>query len=86
MLKESTSEREVRLELAQRKTSKPEQVKVLIDNVILAIKLNASMLYMYVHEINDRIAKYINLPESWQKLRMRICGIHKHCCQSANFK
>ena len=70
MLKESTSEREVRLELAQRKTSKPEQVKVLIDNVILAIKLNASMLY--VEEINDRVAKYINLPESWQKLRNRI--------------
>jgi len=41
MLTESQTEREVRMELAQRKTSKPEQVKVLIDSIILAIKLNA---------------------------------------------
>lgn len=64
MLTESASDRELRLEVAQRKISKPEQVKVLIDNVLLAIKLNASMLS--VQEIHSHIAKYVQLPDSWR--------------------
>jgi hypothetical protein len=38
-------------------------VKVLIDNVILAIKINASMLS--IQDIHDRLAKYTTIPESW---------------------
>uniref|UniRef100_A0A8C5P6F9 Uncharacterized protein n=1 Tax=Leptobrachium leishanense TaxID=445787 RepID=A0A8C5P6F9_9ANUR len=64
MFTESASDREQRLEVAQRKISKPEQVKILIDNVILAIKLNASMLS--VQEIHAHVAKYVQLPESWR--------------------
>lgn len=64
MFAESASDREQRLEVAQRKIPKPEQVKVLIDNVMLAIKLNTSMLS--VQEIHAHVANYIPLSESWR--------------------
>ena len=50
--------------MAQRKISKPEQVKILIENVTLAIKLNTSMLS--VQEIHAHVAEYVQLPESWR--------------------
>jgi hypothetical protein len=37
--------------------------KVLVDNVILEIKVNASMLS--VQDIPDHLAKYTTIPESW---------------------
>lgn len=47
-----------------KKISDPEQVKVLIDNILLAIKMNASMLS--VQQIHDHMAKYASIPESWR--------------------
>jgi hypothetical protein len=38
-------------------------IKVLIDNVILAIKINTSMLS--IQDIHDHLAKYTTIPESW---------------------
>ena len=39
-------------------------VKVLIDNVVLAIKMNASMLS--VQDIHDHVAKYVTILENWR--------------------
>jgi hypothetical protein len=38
-------------------------VKILIDNVILAIKVNTSMLS--IQNIHDQLAKYTAIPKSW---------------------
>jgi hypothetical protein len=38
-------------------------VKVLIDNVIIAMKMNASMLS--IQDIHDNLAKNTTIPESW---------------------
>ncbi len=40
------------------------QVKILIDNVLLAISMNASMLA--VQDIHDHLSKYVSIPESWR--------------------
>lgn len=50
--------------MEERKRSTSDLVKVLIDSVILAIKLNASMLS--VQDIHEHIAKYVKIPESWR--------------------
>jgi hypothetical protein len=39
-------------------------VKVLIDNVILVIKINASMLSL--QDIHEQLAKYTTIPEIWR--------------------
>ena len=39
-------------------------VKVLIDNVVLAIKMTASMLSM--QDIHDHVARYVTIPENWR--------------------
>ena len=57
LLKESPQEKE-------RKRSKPDVIKALIDNVLLAIKMNNSL--NSVLDINDHLSKYINLPDSWR--------------------
>jgi len=44
-----------------RKQSNSDQVKVLIDNVLLSIQMNNSILS--IQEINNHMAKYITLPE-----------------------
>lgn len=64
LLRESTKDREKRNELSLVKKSNPEQVKVLIDNILLAINMNASMLS--VQQIHDHMAKYVSIPESWR--------------------
>ncbi|XP_015272828.1 PREDICTED: uncharacterized protein LOC107115600 [Gekko japonicus] len=46
------------------KWSGSEEVKILIDNVLLAVKLNVSMLS--VQEIHDHMAKYVKIPASWR--------------------
>ena len=53
-----------RNELSHKNKSDPEQVKVLIDNILLAIKMNASLLS--VQQIHDHMAKYVSIPESWR--------------------
>jgi hypothetical protein len=64
ILTESVQEREIRKEFAQRKQATPDEVKVLIDNVLLAVKINSSMLS--VQDIHDHVAKYVKIPESWR--------------------
>ncbi|XP_078787812.1 zinc finger protein 862-like [Oryzias latipes] len=64
LLGESTKNREQRIELSLINKSNPEQVKILIDNILLAINMNASMLS--VQQIHDHMAKYVSLPESWR--------------------
>jgi hypothetical protein len=51
------------LEVTQHKRSNSDIVKVLIDNVTLSIKINASMLS--IQDIHDHVAKY-TIPESWR--------------------
>ena len=64
LLRESAKDREKRKELSHKTKSDPEQVQVLIDNILLAIKMNASMLS--VQQIHDHMAKYVSIPESWR--------------------
>lgn len=63
-MRKSAKDREKKNELSHKTKSDPEQVKVLVDNVLLAIKMNASMLS--VKQIHDHMAKYVSLPESWR--------------------
>lgn len=57
MLRESSDERE-------RKRSNPEEIKVLIDSVLLAVKMNNSL--HSVQHINEHMEKYVQLPDSWR--------------------
>lgn len=63
LLGESAKDQEKKNELSLIKKSNPEEVKVLIDNILLAIKINSSMLS--VQQIHDHMAKYLSIPESW---------------------
>jgi len=54
MLTQTNESRERRIQRAQ---SDPEKIKILIDNVMLAIKTNMSMLSF--EDINDHMAKYV---------------------------
>ena len=64
MLQENAEDRGVRSEIKKRKRTSSNLVKVLIDTVILAIEMNASMLS--VQDIHERVAKYIEIPENWR--------------------
>ena len=64
LLQESTKDREKRNELSHKNKPNPEQVKILIDNTLLAIKMNVSMLS--VQQIHDHMAKYVSIPEGWR--------------------
>lgn len=64
LLKESEDDRQMRIEMNDRQRSKGEQVKILIDNVLLALSMNASMLS--VMDIHDHMSKYLKLPDGWR--------------------
>ena len=64
LLTESTLDRQTKNEMNDRQRSVDEQVKILIDSVLLAISMNASMLS--IQEIHDHLAKYVTIPESWR--------------------
>jgi hypothetical protein len=53
----------LRAEVTECKKANADMVKVLIGNVILAMKINASILS--VQDIHDHLAKYTTIPESW---------------------
>ena len=57
MLSETPEER-------NRKRACKEEILILIDNVLLAVKMNISSLS--VQDINDHMAKYVRIAESWQ--------------------
>ena len=63
MLQESVENRSVSLEQKERKRSSSDLVKVLIDDVIFAIEMNASVLS--VQDIHEHVAKYVEFPENW---------------------
>ena len=63
LLTETAEDRDTRVEHSKRAKTKAEQIKVIIDSVVLAIKMNASMLS--VQEINDHMAKYVEIPQTW---------------------
>lgn len=64
LLTESEDYRQMRMEVNDRQRSTGEQVKILIDNVLLGLSMNASMLS--VMDIHDHMAKYVKLPDSWR--------------------
>uniref|UniRef100_A0A1B8Y9W5 HAT C-terminal dimerisation domain-containing protein n=1 Tax=Xenopus tropicalis TaxID=8364 RepID=A0A1B8Y9W5_XENTR len=64
MLLESPTKKENRQISNERKRSSPDEIKVLIDSVLLAIKMNISLLS--VQDINEHMAKYVSIPQSWR--------------------
>lgn len=64
LLLQNEEERRDRNEQLQKNRSDSQQVKVLIDNVLLGIQMNASMLS--VQQIHDHVAKYVSIPEHWR--------------------
>ena len=64
MLLESPTKKENRQISIERKRSSPDEIKVLIDSVLLAIKMNISMLS--VQKINEHMAKYVRMPNGWR--------------------
>ncbi|KAJ1160964.1 hypothetical protein NDU88_001453 [Pleurodeles waltl] len=64
MLTETASDRANRLEVVERQRSLPEEIKILINNVLQAVKMNMSMLS--VQDIHDHVALYVKIPDSWR--------------------
>jgi len=64
LLREKLADRKARLDHAKRLQTSEEQIRILMDNVLLAISTNASMLS--VQTIHDHIGKFVSLPDSWR--------------------
>ncbi|CAM2100999.1 unnamed protein product [Caretta caretta] len=64
MILESPAEKQRRQIHLERKRSNPEEIKELIDSVLLAIKMNSSVLS--VQDMNDDMEKYVRMPASWR--------------------
>jgi len=60
LLTESAHDRANRKEVSLRRNANADEVKVLIDNVLLAVNMNVSIL-----SVQDHIGKYVSIPESW---------------------
>jgi phage FluMu gp28-like protein len=63
ILTETQEDWKLKIEVTERKKTNAYIVKVLIDNVMRAIKINASMLS--VQDIHDHLAKYTTVYVSW---------------------
>jgi hypothetical protein len=61
---ESNTNSKSKLEFNERQRSQAEEVKLLMDNVLLAITVNSSILF--VHNIYEHMTKYVILPDSWR--------------------
>ena len=61
---ETNTEREERVEQNARLRSNKDQVRILMDNVLLIIKMNASMLSVQL--IHNHMGKYVSIPDSWR--------------------
>jgi len=64
LLTEKPVDRKARLDHAKRLQTDEKQICILMDNVLLAINMNASM--HSVQTIHDRMGKYVSLPDSWR--------------------
>ena len=63
LLIEKLADRTAHLDHAKRLQTNEEENRILIDNDLLAINMNASMLS--VQTIHDHIGKYVSLPDTW---------------------
>jgi len=63
LLTEKLADRKARLDHAKRLQTDEEQICILMENVLLANNMNASMLS--VKTIHDHIGKFVSLPDSW---------------------
>ena len=61
---EKLADRKARLNHAKRLQINEEQICILMDNVLPAINMNASMLS--VQTIYDHVGKFVSLPDSWR--------------------
>ena len=64
LLTEKLADRKARLNHAKRLQTNEEQICILLDNVLLAINMNASMLS--VQTIYDHFGKFVSLPDNWK--------------------
>ena len=64
LLTEKLADRKARLDHAKRQQTDEEQICILMDNVLLAINMNTSMLS--VQTIHDHIGKFVSPPDSWR--------------------
>ena len=64
LLQQNAEERREWNEQLLKNKSDSQQIQVLIDNVLLGIEMNASMLS--VQKIHDHMAKYVSIPEHWR--------------------
>jgi len=64
LLTEKLADRKARLDHAKRLQTNEEQIRIPMDNVLLAMNINASMLS--VQTIHDHIGKFVSLPDSWR--------------------
>ena len=64
LLTEKLANRKARLNHVKRLQTNEEQIRILMDNLFLAINMNASMLS--VQTIHDHIGKFVSLPDSWR--------------------
>jgi hypothetical protein len=63
-LVETITEREERIEQNERQRLNEDQVRILMDNVLLAIRMNASMLSVQL--IHNHMGKYVSIPDIWR--------------------
>ena len=64
LLTEKLADRKAHLDHAKRLQTNEEQIHFLMNNVLLGINMNASMLS--VQTIHDHIGKYVSIPDSWR--------------------
>ena len=64
LLAEKLADRKARLDHVKRLQTNEEQIRILMNDVLLAINMNAAMLS--VQTIHDHIGKYVSLPDSWR--------------------
>ena len=62
LLTEKLADRKARLNHAKRLQTNEEQIRILIDNVLLAINMNASMRSVQTAHVH--VGKFISLPDS----------------------
>ncbi|XP_060111233.1 uncharacterized protein LOC132583632 [Heteronotia binoei] len=62
--RETPEGQNISIEYVKQDGSSSEEVKILIDNVLLAVKLNVSMVSL--PKIHDHMAKYVNIPASFR--------------------
>ncbi|XP_015264821.1 PREDICTED: uncharacterized protein LOC107108815 [Gekko japonicus] len=65
--RETPEDQNSRTEYVNQDGSNPEECKTLIENVLLAVQMNESMLS--VQEIHDHVAKYAKIPANYRSIK-----------------